>query len=209
MSSIFPKWYDFFMGPLEKGKFKTVRKELLQRADGSVLEIGSGTGVNFPYYHHSVTTVTAIEPSQHMIDRSRKKREMSVVPIQIIKDSAERLPFDDHTFDTVVATLVLCTIPNPEAALQEMKRVCKPEGKILIFEHVKMNNVVLADLQECLTPLWKKVCDGCCLNRDTLQMINENGMEIVDKKTFYNGLFIQVEVGIKEGQHRSQTDIFV
>ena len=195
MSIAFPKWYDFFMGPLEKGKFKPIRKELLQRAEGSVLEIGSGTGVNFPYYH-SVTTVTAIEPSQQMIDRSRKKREMSVVPIQIIKDSAERLPFDDYTFDTVVATLVLCTIPNPEAALQEMKRVCKPEGKILIFEHVKMNHVVLANLQECLTPLWKKVCDGCCLNRDTLQMINENGLHIVHKKAFFNGLFIQVEAGI-------------
>ncbi|MEC2055079.1 class I SAM-dependent methyltransferase [Peribacillus psychrosaccharolyticus] len=197
MSRIFSKWYDFIMGPLEKGKFKTVRKDLLQRANGSVLEIGSGTGVNFPYYH-SVTKVTAIEPSQHMIERSRKRREMSVVPIQIIQDNAERLPFDDDTFDTVVATLVLCTIPNPEAALQEMKRVCKPEGKILMFEHVKMNNVVLANLQEYLTPLWKKVCDGCCLNRDTLQMINENGLQIVHKKTFYNGLFIQVEVGITD-----------
>jgi len=153
--------------------------------------------VNFPYYH-SVTKVTAIEPSQHMIDRSRKRRELSVVPIQIIQDNAERLPFDDDTFDTVVATLVLCTIPNPEAALQEMKRVCKPEGKILMFEHVKMNNALLAKLQDWLTPLWKKVCDGCCLNRDTVHMIHANGLEILKEKTFYNGLFIQIEVRIKD-----------
>ncbi len=193
MGNAFPKWYDFFMSPLEKGRFKSIRKDLLQGANGSVLEIGSGTGINFPYYQ-SVAKVTAIEPSQHMIDRSSKRREMSAVPIQIIKESAERLPFVDNTFDTVVATLALCTIPNPEAALQEMKRVCKPEGKILLFEHVRLNNPFLAKLQDWLTPFWKKVCDGCCLNRDTVHMIKANGLEILNKKTFYNGLFIQIEV---------------
>ncbi len=128
MGNAFPKWYDFFMSPLEKGRFKSIRKDLLQGANGSVLEIGSGTGINFPYYQ-SVAKVTAIEPSQHMIDRSSKRREMSAVPIQIIKESAERLPFVDNTFDTVVATLALCTIPNPEAALQEMKRVSNLKAK--------------------------------------------------------------------------------
>lgn len=193
MSNTFTNWYDFFMSPLEKGRFKSIRKDLLQKANGSVLEIGSGTGINFPYYQ-SVEKVTAIEPSQQMIERSSKRKEMSVVPIQIIKESAERLPFADHTFDTVVATLAFCTIPNPEAALQEIKRVCKPDGKILLFEHVKMNNPFLAKLQDWLTPFWKKACDGCCLNRDTAYMIKAYGLEILNKKTYYKGLFVQMEV---------------
>jgi ubiquinone/menaquinone biosynthesis C-methylase UbiE len=121
MNNTFPKLYDFFMSPLEKGSFKSVRKDLIQRAYGSVLEVGSGTGINFPYYQ-SVTKVTAIEPNQHMIERSRKRREMSKVPIQIIKESAERLPFVDNTFDTVVTTLALCTIPNAIIALQENEK---------------------------------------------------------------------------------------
>lgn len=192
MGNTFSKWYDFFMSPLERGRFKSIRKDLLKSVNGSVLEIGSGTGINFPYYQSGVK-VTAIEPSQHMIDRSSKRRELSVVPIRIIKESAERLPFDDHTFDTVVATLALCTIPNPEKALQEMKRVCKPEGKILLFEHVRMTNPFLAKLQDWLTPFWKKACDGCCLNRDTVYMIKANGLDILKIKTFYKGLFIQIE----------------
>ncbi|MDQ0200003.1 ubiquinone/menaquinone biosynthesis C-methylase UbiE [Neobacillus ginsengisoli] len=193
MGNTFPKWYDFFMSPLEKGRFKSIRRDLLQRANGTVLEVGSGTGINFPYYQ-SVKKVTAIEPSQNMIERSNKRTELSIVPIQIIRESAERLPFVDNTFDTVVATLVLCTIPNPEIALQEMKRVCKLDGKILLFEHVRMKNPFLAKLQDWLTPFWKKVCDGCNLNRDTVMMIKSNGLEILEKRTFYNGLFVQLEI---------------
>jgi ubiquinone/menaquinone biosynthesis C-methylase UbiE len=192
VSNTFPKWYDFFMSPLEKLKFKSIRKDLIQRAQGSVLEIGSGTGINFPYYQ-SVTKVTAIEPSQHMIERSSRRREMLAVPIQILKESAEELPFPDNTFDTVVVTLAVCTIPNPNAALLEMKRVCKPGGTILLFEHVKMDSPCLSKLQDWLTPFWKKVCDGCCLNRDTVQMIAAAGVEIVNKKTFFKGLFVQLE----------------
>ena len=132
MSRLFANWYDFFMNPLEKKKFKRIRKELLSNASGNVLELGSGTGINFPYYE-KVETVTAIEPSQHMIERSQAKRKQAVVPIEIVQASAEELPFAANTFDTVVATLVFCTIPNPEKAILEMKRVCKSGGKILLF----------------------------------------------------------------------------
>lgn len=192
MGERFARWYDFFMNPLEKGKFKTIRRDLLKHAEGSVLEIGSGTGINFPFYH-SVERVTAIEPSQHMIQRSSEKQRMAKVPIEVIKESAEKLPFPNDSFDTIIVTLVLCTIPNPEDAIQEMKRVCKPDGKILIFEHIQMDNSILAKLQDWLTPVWKKVCDGCCLNRNTVQTLEENGLEIIHQKSFFNGLFVQLE----------------
>ncbi|SFB98817.1 Ubiquinone/menaquinone biosynthesis C-methylase UbiE [Bacillus sp. OV322] len=193
MSKTFAKWFDFFMTPLEKTKFKFIRQNLLIKAKGLVLEIGSGTGINFPYYSGDVEVI-AIEPSQDMIERSKKRKDRSDAKIQIHEESAEMLPYEDGTFDTVVATLVLCTIPNPEISLKEMKRVCKDGGRILVFEHVKMDNPLLYKMQKGLTPYWKRICDGCCLDRDTEKTIKEVGFDIVDKKEFYNGLFVQLEL---------------
>lgn len=180
------------MSPLENKKFNGIRKELLSKAGGSVLELGSGTGINFPLYTEA-EKVTAIEPSPYMIEQSLEKKKQSVVPIELVQASAEEIPFADHTFDTVVATLVFCTIPNAEKAMLEMKRVSKPDGKILLFEHVKMENRVLAALQEGLTPVWKKICDGCCLNRDTLELLIANGFDVTEVKKYYRDLFIFAE----------------
>ncbi|WP_251028968.1 class I SAM-dependent methyltransferase [Bacillus sp. ISL-18] len=192
MSRRFAEWYDFFMRPLEKRKFKRIREDLLSKAKGHVLEIGSGTGINFPLYK-SVEKVVAAEPSTYMIYKSQDKLKQSSVNIELVKADAEKLPFADNSFDTVVATLVFCTIPNPNQAMKEMLRVCKPEGKLLFFEHVKMENRFLGGLQEWLTPAWKRICDGCCLNRDTLILIKNKDLIINDIKSYYNGLFLSVE----------------
>jgi len=192
LSRLFANWYDFFMKPLEKKKFKRIRKELLAKATGSVLELGSGTGINFPLYEEPVK-VTAIEPSQYMIERSLSKHRQAVVPIEIVQASAEELPFEADTFDTVVATLVFCTIPNPEKAIIEMKRVCKPGGKILLFEHVKMQHRFLSSLQNWLTPAWKKICDGCCLNRDTIESLRSNDISFIQMQKYFRDLFIFAE----------------
>lgn len=192
MSRLFANGYDYFMRPLEKRKFKQIRRELIAKAHGQVLEIGAGTGVNFPFYQH-VEKVTAIEPNPYMIDNSQSKQNEATIPIELIQATAENLPFPDNTFDTVVATLVFCTIPDPETAILEIIRVCKPSARVLFFEHVKMDNKFLAVLQECLTPGWKKICDGCCLNRDTLGLIKSHHLKIVKVNNYYNGLFISVE----------------
>ncbi len=181
------------MGPLEQRKFKKVRMDLLKSARGRVLELGSGTGINFPLYNN-VEQVIAVEPSQHMIQQSTVKQKLGFVPIKVINASAENLPFEDNTFDTVVATLVFCTIPNVNRAIQELKRVCKPNGKILLFEHVKMKNTVLGKMQERLTPFWSKICDGCCLNRETVKDFTTQGLEIVKINNFYKDLFIVAEL---------------
>jgi ubiquinone/menaquinone biosynthesis C-methylase UbiE len=180
------------MNPLEKKKFKRIRKELLSKATGNVLELGSGTGINFPLYEEAVK-VTAIEPSKHMIERSLLKQKHAYVPIDIVQASAEELPFAADTFDTVIATLVFCTIPNPEKAILEMKRVCKPGGKILLFEHVKMENRFLATLQDWLTPAWKKICDGCCLNRNTIDLLRGHNISIIKVQKYYRDLFVCAE----------------
>lgn len=193
MGRQFAKWYDFFMYPLERRVFKEIRRDLLARAQGKVIEVGSGTGINFPLYQH-VESVTAIEPSSYMIKRSELNKELAVIPLDIIQANAERLPFETDSYDTVVATLVFCTIPNVDKALKEMKRICKPNGKILLFEHVKMDNPILAKLQIYLTPFWKKICDGCHLDRETVHLLESNGFQVVEIKKFYRGLFVMIEV---------------
>lgn len=192
MSKYFAGIYDMAMSPLEKGKFKEIRENLLSQADGRVLEIGAGTGINFPLYKNCVQ-VDAIEPSVEMIEKSELRRKLSTVPITVHLQSAETLTFSENTFDTVIATLVFCTIPDPEQALREIQRVCKPGGRVLFFEHVKMKQPVLATLQEVLNPFWKKICDGCQLNRNTSQLIQNSGLHITKEESYYKGLFVVLE----------------
>jgi ubiquinone/menaquinone biosynthesis C-methylase UbiE len=192
MGRLFAKWYDFFMNPLEKTEFRTLRKKLLSNATGRVLEIGSGTGVNFPLYIEA-KSVMAIEPSQYMLENSVSKIREATVPIEVIQAGAEQLPFPDHSFDCVVATLVFCTIPDRDKAMNEIKRVCKPDGQILLFEHVRMDNRFLSHLQDFFTPVWKKVCDGCCLNRETLKLLIDHRLKIINVEKHYQGLFLLIE----------------
>ncbi len=116
MGKLFPKVYDILMGPLERRGFGQIRKKLMQKARGEVLEIGSGTGFNFPFYEHA-QKVTAIEPEPRMRELSLSRAQNAQVPIEVILAGAEKLPFPDDFFDTVVCTLVLCTIPNSTKAL--------------------------------------------------------------------------------------------
>ncbi|PID00868.1 MULTISPECIES: class I SAM-dependent methyltransferase [unclassified Sporosarcina] len=191
MVSVFPKIYDMAMKPLEATRFKKVRTELIRHAQGNVLEIGSGTGINFPYYQQA-KHVTAIEPNPEMSRRATRRGRNAHVPITLYEANAESLPFADHTFDTVISTLVFCTIPNPLLALKEIQRVSKPGATILFFEHVKMKQPTLAKAQDLVNPLWEKVCDGCQLNRDTLSMIVDSGIYIEQLESLYGGLFLSI-----------------
>ncbi|WP_018661980.1 class I SAM-dependent methyltransferase [Heyndrickxia acidiproducens] len=189
MGKWFPYIYDFGMKPLEAKRFTAVRKKLLQKARGRVLEIGSGSGVNFPLYQE-VQQVDAIEPSREMQKKSASRLQAASVPIYCHQQTAEQLDFADQTFDTVVSTLVFCTIPDPEKALKEIQRVAKPGAVFLFFEHVKMEQPLLAKTQDMLTPFWKKICDGCHLNRNTLALIRQAGFQVRETEEFYKGLFI-------------------
>jgi len=192
MGEWFPKWYDTLMSPLEKRGFQTIRKNLVSKAEGKVLEIGSGTGLNFPYYEKA-DEVIAIEPQSLIRQQSHVRARISRVPINVISAGAEELPFPENSFDTVVGTLVLCTISDPLKALEEIRRVCKPEGKVLWFEHVRINDSILGSLQDWLTPVWKRLCDGCHLNRNTLELMKQAGFKIIRIERFYKKIFLVVE----------------
>lgn len=192
MSTWFPKLYDRLMNPLERRGFYQIRKKLIDKAVGQVLEIGSGTGINFPFYEHQ-QKVIAIEPEPQMWQQSLPRSEHARVPIELVPTGAENLPFADNYFDSVVGTLVLCTIPDPTKALAEIRRVCKPDGIILFFEHVKLEHPVLGGLQDLLTPAWKRICDGCHLNRNTLTFIKDAGFKVTHVEGYVKELFITIE----------------
>jgi len=192
MRMIFPKLFDLVMQPIESLKFHQIRRNLISKSKGRVLEIGSGTGANFLYYKKGVF-VDAIEANPLMIEQSKTKKHSALVPITIHEVNAETLPFDDQIFDSVVATLVFCTIDNPLTALAEIQRVTKSGAPILFFEHVRMEQLALASIQDALTPLWKKVGDGCRLNRNTLRLIEQSGLSVTRVHSYYKGLFLVIE----------------
>lgn len=192
MGKWFAKLYDIFMAPLEHHGVKEIRKHLIAKATGAVLEIGSGTGLNFPYYQNA-NKVDALEPSSNMRNKSYKRAISAKNPITVLEGSAEKLSYPDNTFDTVVGTLVFCTIPNPELALKEIRRVCKPDGHILLFEHVRLHHAVLGRMQDGLTPIWKRLCDGCHLNRDTLGLVKREGCKVIRMQRFYKNIFVVIE----------------
>jgi ubiquinone/menaquinone biosynthesis C-methylase UbiE len=184
--------YDTMMAPLERGGFQAIRKQLLRQARGKVLEIGAGTGINFPYYT-AAAHVIALDPEPSMVERSLPRATQAAVPIDVIVARAEALPFPDHTFDTVVGTLVFCTIPDPRQALCELRRIGTPAGTALFFEHVRVHRPLVSRLQEWLTPVWKRLAGGCHLNRDTLTLITQAGFDVTRIEPHYKGLFLVIE----------------
>ena len=184
--------YDTMMAPLERGGFQNIRKQLLRQARGKVLEIGAGTGINFPYYT-AAEHVIALDLEPSMVERSLPRATQAAVPIEVIVARAEALPFPDHTFDTVVGTLVFCTIPDPRQALCEMRRIGTLAGTALFFEHVRVPRPLAGRLQDWLTPVWKRIAGGCHLNRNTLALITQAGFDVTRIEPHYKGLFLVIE----------------
>lgn len=192
MGRSFAQMYDRVMWPLEKGKLHGVRKELISKAEGRVLEVGSGTGINFSYYPAGIR-IDAVEPDPMMRNKSLVKLKHIDRQINTHLAGAENLPFEENTFDTVIATLVFCTIPDPVKALKELYRVSKPGAKMYLLEHVEMESRFASELQKRLTPAWKYVCGGCHLDRKTLEQLQASEWEVQHTASFYRGLFLSIE----------------
>jgi ubiquinone/menaquinone biosynthesis C-methylase UbiE len=166
----FARFYDRALKATEENGLGAMRGELLAAATGRVIEIGAGTGVNLELYGDAVEDLTLVEPDPHMGAKLRKRlagRVGDPLPAQLVAAPAEALPFADDTFDTAVATLVLCTIPDPIAAIDEMARVLKPGGRLLFIEHVRAEDPSRARWQDRLEKPWRFLADGCHCNRDT------------------------------------------
>jgi ubiquinone/menaquinone biosynthesis C-methylase UbiE len=174
--------YDRGFKGAEDAGLRDMRRELLAQARGRVLELGAGTGLNLDHYPESIEGLTLVEPDPHMIKQLREKLEQSgrSAEISVVEAPGEDLPFPDASFDTVAVTLVLCTVPDPEASLAEIKRVLAPDGQLLFLEHVRSNHPDLAKWQDRLESPWRFLADGCHCNRDTVAAINAAGFELGD-----------------------------
>jgi len=167
----FAALYDRGLKATEEAGLRQMRRDLLASARGRVLELGAGTGVNLDLYPEGVEELVLVEPDRHMAKQMRQKLAESGRAARVVEASAERLPFEDSSFDAAVATLVLCTIPDPAAALAETARVLKPGGRLLFVEHVRADAPGLARWQDRLEKPWRFLADGCHCNRDTVSTI--------------------------------------
>ena len=176
----FSALYDRCFKASEEAGLRDMRRDLLAGARGRVLELGAGTGLNLDLYPDSVQDLTLTEPDPHMIKQLRKKATESSRRAEVVEAGAERLPFEDDSFDTVVVTLVLCTVPDPRAALEEIKRVLEPDGQFLFLEHVRSPEPGLAKWQDRFEKPWRFLGDGCHCNRDTVSAISAAGFQLGD-----------------------------
>jgi ubiquinone/menaquinone biosynthesis C-methylase UbiE len=175
---LFARLYDRFTAASEDAGLRDKRRTLLARARGRTLEIGAGTGANLELYPDGVTELVLIEPDEHMRHQLEAKLGGLGRRAEVAATGAEQLPFEDASFDTVIATLVLCTIPDPDAALGEVARVLKPDGRLLFLEHVRADDAGTARWQDRLERPWGWMGRGCHPNRDTLASIEASQLEL-------------------------------
>jgi len=168
---VFAAGYDRFMAGTEKAGLHDMRRELLSSARGRTLEIGAGTGANVDLYPAAVSDLVLAEPAEPMARRLEHKHPHA----HVVHAPAEALPFEDASFDTVVCTLVLCTVQDPDRALGEIERVLKADGQLLFLEHVLDPTGRWSTWQQRLTPLQKRFACGCHLNRPTHDTIAAHG----------------------------------
>jgi ubiquinone/menaquinone biosynthesis C-methylase UbiE len=176
---MFSAFYDRAFEATEEAGLREMRSELLKRARGRVLELGSGTGLNLELYpHEGLDRLVLTEPDPHMAKQLRTRVEDLCPGAEMLEVGAEDLPFDDNSFDTVVVTLVLCTVPDQPAALKEISRVLDPAGQLLFLEHVRSPDPGLAKWQDRLEKPWRFLGDGCHCNRDTESALKAAGFEL-------------------------------
>jgi len=175
---VFAVLYDPFLWVGEWTGMRAHRRSLLSRARGRTLEIGSGTGLNLAHYPDGVGELILAEPDAPMRAKLAKKLKRSGRRAQLIDAPAERLPFADGSVDTVVSTLVLCTVEAPDLALREMARVLRPGGQLLFIEHVRADSPMLARWQDRLAGPWRRFARGCRCNRATEQLITACGLDL-------------------------------
>lgn len=190
---MFAALYERGMRETEDAGLRERRARLLSGARGRVLELGAGTGLNLDHYPPEVTELVLTEPSPHMAERLRRRAGGSSRPTEVIETSAECLPLDDDSFDTVVATLVLCTVEDVPATLREVERVLRPGGALLFIEHVRSEEPGRARWQDRLERPWGFLAAGCHPNRDTLAALAASGLE--------------VEAGVEHGKMRKAPPI--
>ena len=175
LDRLFAALYDPVMRLPERVSLPPHRRYLVEGLSGRVLDVGAGTGANFPYLaeraQEASLEVHAVEPDPHMRRRARRAAREAGLAVDLRDVGAERLPYGDGTFDAALAGIVFCTIPDPAAALDELARVLRPGGELRFLEHVEATGV-RARLQRLVEPVWKRAAGGCHVTRDTVALFD-------------------------------------
>jgi len=171
-------FYDSSMATAENRGLRKFRQELLSKTTGRVVELGAGTGLNIAHYPPAVRELILTEPDKFMAMKLRKRVELESTHISIRQVSANELPFEDSSVDSVVSTLVLCSVPDPDATLKEVARVLRPDGKFFFIEHVRSEDPGLARWQDRFNKLWSLYAHGCNCNRDTIKAIERSPLNV-------------------------------
>jgi SAM-dependent methyltransferase len=174
----FTALYDRGLKSTEEAGLREMRRETLAAATGRTIDLGAGTGANLGLFPDAVTELVLAEPDPHMLRRLRAKVDEAGARAEVVAAPAESLPFDDSSFDTAVFTLVLCTVPDPVAALAETARVLRPGGRLLFVEHVRSEEDTNARWQDRLERPWRFFADGCHCNRDTVATIEASPLAV-------------------------------
>jgi ubiquinone/menaquinone biosynthesis C-methylase UbiE len=178
--SVFPRLLHLAMAQKQLVPF---RQRVIGEAEGRVLEIGIGSGINLPLYPRSVRSVIGLDPSPELLRMARTRSSKAPAPVELLGASAEAMPLDDNSIDTIVTTWTLCSIPAVGSALAEMRRVLKPGGALLFVEHGRAPEPNVARWQDRLDPLWSRIAGGCHLNRQIDTLISAGGFRIGSLQT--------------------------
>jgi SAM-dependent methyltransferase len=180
--------YDPFVWLAEMVSMRRRRSTLLSGVRGRVVEIGAGTGLNIAHYPDNIAELVLMEPEPAMRRRLARRLQRHARVAHIIDAPAERLPLTDGSVDTVVSTLVLCTVDDPERALREIARVLRPGGQLLFIEHVRASSRFLAAWQDYLFQPWRSFAGGCCCNRPTVELMRACGFTVEAEDAVWRGM---------------------
>jgi len=184
--------YDFMESMVERFRFRRWRKMLWSRMEGTrILEVGVGTGKNFPYYPRDAE-ITAIDFSERMLARAHEKATKQSARVHLQQMDVQHLVFEDNTFDTIAATFVFCSVPNPVGGLMEVARVCRPGGKVVLLEHVLSANHALAWVMNLANPLVVRI-SGANINRVTVDNVVKSGLVLEQVTDLGAGIFKLIE----------------
>lgn len=184
--------YDLLMVPNDWMGLRRQRARLAEAATGRVLEMGVGTGLNLVHFTNA-TEIVGIDPDPHMLKRAARRAPRAPCPVHLELLAGEDMHFPTDEFDTVVISLILCTIPDPAMALREAHRVLKPDGSLIFLEHIRSPHQNTARFQDWITPYWQRVSGGCHPNRSTLETIACTGFEITRLWRSKSGSIVQGE----------------
>ena len=161
------------------------RRRVVPAARGRVLEIGIGSGLNLPFYGSEADGVIGLDPLSPLLAMAERQAKAGQMPVTMLQGSAEAIPLEDASVDTVLTTWTLCSIPDAHAALAEMRRVLKPAGELVFVEHGKAPDAAVARWQDRLTPLWRPMAGGCHLNRPIDALIKDAGFAFTELRCGY------------------------